>query len=91
MNLSEIAFCLQYTFLSRARKAEIQCYLNHQQNIMRVMSVLPGNYRYAQVEAAINAAGVHPETLYVSLASGNDKEALTRFYEALRNVGDEAK
>ncbi len=55
----------------------------HQEEIMQVMCVLPGKYRYAQVEAAINAAGVWPKDLYMSLAANQPTFALTRFYEAL--------
>jgi len=91
MNLSELMVGLKYALLSPAQKLLVQYRLKREQDIMKVVSVLPGNYRYGQVEAAINAAGVHPDALYVSLASGNDKEILTRFYEALRGVGDETK
>jgi hypothetical protein len=87
MKIAELTFGLQYQFLSRARKAEIQCYLNHQRDIMKVMSVLPGKYRYEQVDAAINASGAHPETLYYSLASGESTEMLAVFYEALNGPG----
>jgi hypothetical protein len=83
MKIAELAFGLQYTFLSRARKMEIQYYLNRQRDIMKVMAVLPGKYRYDQVDAAINASGMHPETVYMSLASGEHTMALATFYEAL--------
>jgi hypothetical protein len=87
MKIAELAFGLQYQFLSRARKMEIQCYLNRQRDILKVMAVLPGKYRYDQVEAAINASGMHPETMYRSLASGESTEVLACFYEALNGPG----
>jgi hypothetical protein len=55
----------------------------HQEDILRVMCILPGNYRYKQVKAAINASGVHPNDLYESLAANSHTVALARFYEAL--------
>ena len=64
-------------------KAEIAEKARHQKEVIQVMCVLPGKYRYAQVEAAINAAGVHPNDLYMSLAANQPTFALTRFYEAL--------
>ncbi len=88
MKLSETAFCLQCAFLSNAQKAEMHYHIDRQRDIMKVMSVLPGKHRYEQVEAAINASGVHPETLYYSLASGEHTIALARFYESLNGPGD---
>ena len=84
MKLSELAFGLHYTFLTPARKAEAQYYLDRQCDVMKVMAVLPGKYRYDQVDAAVNASGVHPEQVYRSLASGESTEVLACFYEALR-------
>ncbi len=55
MKLSELAFGLHYTFLTPARKAEAQYYLDRQCDVMKVMAVLPGKYRYDQVDAAVNA------------------------------------
>ncbi len=55
----------------------------YQEEVMQVMCVLPGKYTYKQVEAAINAAGVWPKDLYMSLAANQPTFALTRFYEAL--------
>lgn len=62
---------------------DLKYYLNRQRDILKVMSVLPGQYRYDQVDAAINASGVHPETVYRGLASGESTEVLALFYEAL--------
>ncbi len=87
MKLSELAFGLHYTFLTPARKAEAQYYLDRQRGIMKVMAVLPGKYRLIQVDAAINASGAHPETVYRSLASGEPTEVLACFYEALHGPG----
>jgi hypothetical protein len=89
MKLSEIAFCLQYAFLSRAQKVDIQYQIDHQRDIMKVMSVLPGKYRYEQVDAAINASGVVPEQVYRSLAAGESTEVLACFYGALHGPGHE--
>ncbi len=55
MKLSELAFGLHYTFLTPARKAEAQYYLDRQCDVMKVMAVLPGKYRYDQVDAAVNS------------------------------------
>lgn len=87
MKLSELAFGLQYAFLTRKQKAEIQCLVDRQRDILKVMSVLPGKYRYEQVDAAINASGVHPEQVYRSLAAGESTEMLACFYEALNGPG----
>lgn len=57
--------------------------VKQQENVLWVMSVLPGKYRYEQVEAAINASGVTPHDLYMMLAANQQTDALARFYEAL--------
>lgn len=64
-----------------ARKAD------YQKEILRVMSVLPGKYRYAQVAAAIHAAGVAPNGVYMDLSAGERTIVLARFYEALEGSG----
>lgn len=60
----------------------------HQEQVLKVMTLLSGKYRYAQVEAAINAAGVSPHDLYMCLAANEPTFTLLRFYEAL---GQEVK
>ncbi len=60
---------------------------DHQKEILQVMSTLPGTYRYAQVEAAIQAAGVSPNDVYMSLSADERTIALARFYEALEGPG----
>lgn len=58
----------------------------HQEDVIRVMSVLSGRYRYESVEAAIRAYGGSPYSLYMSLAADEKTIALQRFYEALGEV-----
>lgn len=58
-------------------------YAQRQEEIIKVMCVLPGKYRYAQVEAAINAADVPIQSIYESLSANERTVALVRFYEAL--------
>ena len=41
----------------------------HQENVIRIMTVLPGKYRYEQVEAAMNASKVSPYDLYMAIAT----------------------
>lgn len=67
-------------------KAIVTRQIEHEKEVIQVMTVLPGKYRYKQVEAAINASGIRPNDLYYDLAANQRTMALERFYEAL---GDE--
>ncbi len=69
--------------LTSAGRARLDKEARYEQEILKVMCVLPGKYRYAQVEAAINASGTWPEDIYECLAANNQTFALVRFYEAL--------
>lgn len=61
--------------------------VQHQKEVLKVMAVLPGNYRYTQVAAAIQAAGVSSNDIYMSLSAGEHTIVLARFYEALEGPG----
>ncbi len=65
-------------------KWTIQRQAERQEEILRVMCMLPGKYRYEQVNAAINASGISPYDIYESLAANKYTIALARFYEALQ-------
>jgi hypothetical protein len=71
------------SFLQRAIAREAQ----HQQEVLQVMSLLPGKYRYEQVEAAINASGRYPSHVYELIAMNEPTLALELFYEALNGPG----
>jgi hypothetical protein len=93
-SLDPVAANLRWASLSRKQRAEIARQAQREEEVLQVMTVLGGNYRYEQVEAAINASGVAPMDLYMSLAANQHTIALARFYEALNgpNVsGDEGK
>lgn len=66
-----------------ATHPSIAAVAKHQEEVIRVMTVLPGKYRYEQVEAAIRASGVTSHDIYLDLAANQQTVALTRFYEAL--------
>lgn len=79
------------TFLSIAgfgltpmQQALIAKAAQHQEEIIQVMCVLPGKYRYEQVEAAIRASGVMARDIYESLVANQHTVALARFYAALQ-------
>jgi hypothetical protein len=55
----------------------------HQADVIQVLAVLPGSYRYTAVESAIRASGASALGIYRALAAGTRSEALDRFYEAL--------
>jgi hypothetical protein len=60
--------------------------IQHQAEILTIMAVLPGKHRYESVEAAINASGISPQSIYMCLAAGGHTLVLARFYEALGEV-----
>ncbi len=74
---------------SSASKRYVEAKINHQRDVIQIMAVLPGKYRYAQVDAAINASGVRPEDISMSLAANEHTMALARFYEALGTNSEE--
>jgi hypothetical protein len=74
---------LGWSSLNRTLKEALARKIKHQQEILEVMTVLPGKYHYKQVEAAISASGTSPRDIYVSLAANERTLALARFYEAL--------
>ncbi len=82
-NLNALASSLRWATLTRTQKAELAWRARHQEEVIRVMRVLPGQYRYEQVDAAITAADVMPMDIYESLAANRHIIALARFYEAL--------
>lgn len=73
-----------------ALQADIQQALQHQSEVLRVMTILPGKHRYEQVDAAITASGAAPMDIYMSLAADQHTFALARFYEALRGPEQKA-
>jgi hypothetical protein len=75
--------CLLGLILGRYVPRWLAATIRYQEEVVRVMCVLPGKYRYEQVKAAINAAGVHPMDIYESLLANQCTFALARFYEAL--------
>ena len=79
---SEILKALTLSFLYHGRAIAAK-QAKHQQEIMQVMCVLPGEHRYEQVEATINASGVWAHDIYESLAANQRTIALARFYESL--------
>ncbi len=81
--LATIATHLRWASLSRTQRAAVAYAAQHQEDVIRVLTVLPGRYTYDQVNAAINTAGVHPIDIYESLAANRSTMALARFYEAL--------
>lgn len=64
-------------------KAQIDYAAERQEEVIRVCTVLPGNYRYHSVEAAINASGTSPNAIYEALCADKHTDYLERFYEAL--------
>lgn len=65
-------------------KHYIEAATNRQRDILQIMAVLPGKHRYEAIDAAVNASGTHPVSIYTSLAAGELTMAVARFYEALR-------
>lgn len=63
----------------------------YEESVLKVMTMLPGKYRYEQVEAAIQAAGVSPSYMHESLAANVPTPVLLRFYEALHGPGWNAR
>lgn len=57
----------------------------HQEAVIRIMTVLPGKYRYEQVEAAMKASGDTPYTLYMAIAANLSytDEAIKRYINDL--------
>ena len=52
-------------------------------DVIRVACILPGGYRYKQVEAACKQAEVSPLDISACLLAQEDTFTLQRFYEAL--------
>lgn len=73
----------EHCLLGRSVPRWLAATIKYQEEIVSVMCVLPGAYRYEQVKAAINAAGVRPMDIYESLLANQYTFALARFYEAL--------
>ncbi len=42
----------------------VQPYIDYEKSVISLCMVLSGNPRYASVDAAVRACGVHPEMLY---------------------------
>lgn len=69
-------------------KRYITAAVAYQEQVLKVMTVLPGKYRSKRVKAAINAAGVSPTDLYLCLAANAPTFTLLRFYEALGKTNE---
>jgi len=88
--LNAIAANLRWASLSRTQRAEIAWQAAHQQEVIQVLTVLPGRHTYQQVDAAIHAANVSPRDIYLSLAANQPTDTLARFYEALDRLEQES-
>ncbi len=77
-NIALVGFTLP-SMLRRGLAREVK----YQQEVLQVMTVLPGKYRYEQVEAAINASGLYPRDMYELVAANASTPAMKLFYETL--------
>ncbi len=82
INLKETLPFMSFCF-TPTMQAIMEAEAKYQEDVIRVMTVLPGKYRYEQVEAAINASGVSLYGLYIDLCANQRTFALERFYVAL--------
>jgi hypothetical protein len=64
-------------------KSRLAQYAKRQEEIIRIMAVLPGKYTYSQVEAALIASALSPSDIYLCIASGQHSIGLECFYGAL--------
>lgn len=63
----------------------MQLYVEYEKDVIRLCMVLPDNPRYSSVDAAVQACGIHPDTLYEIAASGEPLPVA--FREALYGPG----